>query len=63
MEGSGLQGLLKKRRWTMSSEISRISRETKEEIRQLQKQVAKEKGQWIGEAQALDILLGRKKLK
>ena len=46
----------------MSSEIGRMSKEVKQEIRKIQQQVAKEKGKWIGEAQALEVLLGRKKI-
>lgn len=46
----------------MSSEVARIDKELKKEIQQLQKQIAKETGQWISEPKALNILMGRETL-
>ena len=45
----------------MTTKISRVDSQVKKDIKEIQQQVAKEKGKWIGEAKALNILLGREK--
>lgn len=46
----------------MSSKVARIDKDLKKEIRDLQEDHNQKTGEWIGEARALNIIMGRDKI-
>lgn len=45
----------------MVSKVTRVDEDLKKEIKQVQEEVNRETGEWIGEAKALNIILGRER--
>lgn len=43
----------------MGSEVVRVDKQTAQEIKQLQRQIVKETGEWISQAEALRRLMGK----
>lgn len=46
----------------MSSRVARVDSDLKDEIRRMQEKTQQDTGRWIGEAKALNIIMGREKL-